>query len=65
LAAQMRASFKLISSAGSDAGAQFAAGFATGSANIPAQFINMLVNMITPGVEAALGRRQTQTGAVP
>jgi hypothetical protein len=65
LEAQMRASFRLIVRAGQDAGREFAAGFATGSASIPQTFIDMLVQMITPGVEAALGRRATQTGAVP
>jgi hypothetical protein len=63
---QLRASYGLLATAGTDAGKQWSDAFVGYvSNNTPTQLINILVTLVTPGVVSALNQRGSLTGPVP
>lgn len=63
---QMKASYGLLSTAGTEAGKQWGAAFlAKVGESVPPALISILTDLITPQVIAQLGQRGTLTGATP
>lgn len=63
---QMKASYSLLATAGTEAGKQWGSAFlAKVGESVPPALISILTDLITPQVIAQLGQRGTLTGATP